>query len=166
MGDLGFLDLFVLRVKLSFTLALQAVFDQQQASVLADNQTLVDVDDVGQGFQLVRQFIQILVAVLVCQLHVHLFRCHVGGLVRCTAVAKEAATCIASLEHGVQLFFGLAAVEQFGWCAKQHHVGRSAANNFFVTNAIGRVLDQLLLDQAYVIEFQKGIQDLDVANQV
>ena len=51
--DLGFLDLFVLRVKLSLTLALESVLDQEQAGFFADHQTLVHVDDVCQGFQLV-----------------------------------------------------------------------------------------------------------------
>ena len=164
--DLGFLDLLVLRVELGFTLTLQAVLDQQQTGFLAHHQSLVDVDDVGQRFQLVRQLFHVGVAVLVRQLDVHLFRCHVGRLVGRTAVAEEAAACIAGLQHRVQLFFGLAAVEQFGWSAEEHHVGRSATHDLLVANAVSRVLDQLLLDQTYVVQLQKRVQDLYVADQV
>ena len=150
----------------SYPFTLQLVFDHQQSCGLAHDQLLVGVDDVRQRFQLVSEIAEELV-ILVTGHHVEDFLCCDAEVFRgFLEIAEQASTCIPCFQHLHQLLLGLGTVKQLGWGAEQHHVGRGAATNFFVTVTIGGGLDQLGLHLALVVQLKEGGEHLGVAHQI
>ena len=157
---------FVLRQQLSLLLAFQLVLDQFQCGVLTHHQTLVSIDDVSQSFQLVRKVHQKL-TVLLTGLHVEdLLRRHGQVLGRTLEIAEQAATCIAGIQHGVQLLLSCSTVEQLGRSTEQHHVGRGLPTDFLEARVVRGAFDQLGFHLAFVIQLKECGQYLGVAYEV
>ena len=166
MTQLSFLQFVVFTQLFGYSFTLQLVFDHQQSCGFAHDQLLVGVDDVRQRFQLVSEIAEELV-VLVTGHHVEDFLCRDTEVFRgFFEVTEQATTCIPRFQHLHQLLLGLGTVEQLGWGAEQHHVGRGAATNFFMTVTVGGGLDQLGLYLALVVQLKEGGEHLGVAHQV
>ena len=80
--------------------------------------------------------------------------------------SEQAATGITRFEERIELFFGLPTIEQLARCTEQQHVGWRLAIDFFCPLVLVRVLRQLLLDDALVVQLQEQGEHVGRTNEV